>query len=185
MWFKINLSSTIKVMILIIVALIIIIIVTELMLFKSNTNYIQEEYSIVRLKYENILENLKLKNYYERREKELISDIKCLKVLSSINQEDVINILNEHLSLCDIKVENINFNEVIDNNEEINEELVTIINVKMEFKSTYNNFLLLLDSLQNNEIDFAIISASIFFSENEVVDGIIEMNFYGILMSID
>ncbi|MDD4780093.1 MAG: hypothetical protein PHT02_05685 [Tissierellia bacterium] len=120
---------------------------------------VQSEYDIVQRDYEVMHDNFINKNKYKSMEAELIYEKSKLKILNSINQEEIMKIIHEHSTKLGIIINNYNFSEVqpVTLDEEIIENIY-MINVNIEFYSSYENLLLFIDSLQKNDINMSIMN---------------------------
>ncbi|MFA9423507.1 MAG: hypothetical protein ACERLG_08000 [Sedimentibacter sp.] len=156
----------------------------------------QDEYLEIKIDYENMSDNFKNKKYYEDSVNKILKEINELNVLMGIKQEQIIEILNENISSCNIESTCINFSEVLpasfnnNNNNDDNdvdqsgeiknddeEQTAVMISVEIEFKSSYDNMLKFVDELQSGLIDIVIEHMDIYMDKDNVY-GVINLRFY-------
>lgn len=159
----------------------------------------QDEYLKIKIDYENMADNFKKKKYYEDSADKLLKEINALDVLTDIKQEQIIEILNENISNCNIEATSINFSEVIpvrinnSNNAEVvqSEEILNenatqnavMISVQIEFKSSYDNMLKFVDELQNSSINIVIENMRIYMDKDNVY-GVMDLSFYAVPLEV-
>lgn len=153
--------------------------------------------------YEGMLQNFEINNLWEERKQEILGEIDDLNVLCDIKQEQIIEILYKYLLSNSIEIIDINFSEAfpVSRNTTMNENLVeteeyyqSINNsepnklsaltmlVDIEFKSSYENMLSLIDGLQSHSIDMAITNIHVIKCDKDIVYGVMDINFYAIPM---
>lgn len=147
----------------------------------SNFTVIQSEYDKFKNDYEIMHENFINKNKYESREIELIHEKNKLNVLNSINQEEIIKIIHHHALNLGIIINNYNFSEIfpVTHDDEIIDDMY-MINVNIEFYSSYENLLLFIGALQNDKINMSITNLHSAISEEDYNLVKMDMKFYAL-----
>jgi hypothetical protein len=170
---------------------------------------INEDYTQIKEMYDCMALNISLKDFYEWERLKLMFEVRDFNMLSDIKQEDIIEILNKNLASSGIEIVNINFSEVfltgvntlenellvesnsdgyvsndnldLNKSESENDQLsVLTMLVNVEFKSSYENVLTLIDKLHKNQYDIAITNIHIVKSDYNKVYGVVDINFYAI-----
>ena len=145
---------------------------------------------MISSEYETMYDNIKKRNYYDNSLLDLNSKINELNIMTNLRQEQIIDILNEHLSICGIEASGISFSEgksINDNDGETTDEAAVFeaeeISVEMNFKSSYANMLKFIDEIQNSNTDVVIRNVRVSLSgENDSVYGIVILGFYALPM---
>ncbi len=193
-----------KLFIFVLLILIIIFIVDKLMpIITSKRTSISENYNKTKEIYDSMSQNIRMKNFYEKEKEKLLAEVSELNSFSDIKQENIIEILYNSLSTCGIEIISINFSNIfttsidilsnetvseskMDNvNNEMNQLPVKSMIINIEFKSSYEKILALIDKLQENNCDIAITNIHITkfnFNDNYCVMDVI---FYAIPLNIN
>lgn len=163
-----------------------------------NRASIIEDYNKTKEAYDNMSQNIRMKNFYEDQKERLLVEVSELKFFSDINQDNIIEILYQGLSLCGIEIISISFSNVIttsidilsnetvpeskmDNTDIGNNQLpVLSIIINIEFKTSYKKFLALIDKLQENNYNIAITKIHIIKSDINNVHSFMDISFYAI-----
>lgn len=176
----------------------------------SSKNHVNEDYNKICDVYSNMIQNIGMKELYEEKRRELLVEINSMNMLSDIKQENILEILYKHLSSCGVEIININFSEVTpleinsadnevliessaenqtvntisnsNSNLNINEQLSTLTTlVDIEFRSSYERVLTLIDELKENKNDMAITNIHLIKSDYNNIYGVMSVRFYAIL----
>lgn len=163
-------------------------------LFSNNS--INEEHTQISSTYENMTKNIKMKNVYEKEIQNINKEINNLNVLSVLEQEKIIIILNNFMSAHNIELNNISFTEpifilleninssseekTVDDNSIDNESQFAIITANIEFKSNYEDMLEFIDAVQKNTDDTAICSINVITIDEVFVQCTMTLNFYAL-----
>lgn len=176
----------------------------------SSKNHVNEDYNKICDVYSNMIQNIKMKELYEEKRRELLVEINSMNMLSDIKQENILEILYRHLSSCGVEIININFSEVTpleinsadnevliessaenqtvntisnsNSNLNINERLSTLTTlVDIEFRSSYEQVLTLIDELKENKNNMAITNIHLIKSDYNNIYGVMSVRFYAIL----
>lgn len=169
--------------------------VTKSIINKGNlTASYFEEYNKIKQTYEAMFEHLKYKKEYEAKEQDLQDDINDLNLLKALDQDEIIIILDECIKAGNLMVSNIAFSEIKQISLSAENELIEytleaesndlsnfpieMINVHIEFNSTYDDMILFVDKLQGYETEICITNISILNEEGERVYCTIDLSFY-------
>lgn len=134
----------------------------------------QNEYEEIKINYEDMHQNFINKNQYKEKEIRLIQEKNNLNILETLNQEEIIKIIYECCSNCGIIIHKYNFSEVVEvfPDEEANWEEgeliisgLDMINVNLEFYSSYENLINFIKALKNNDVNISI--TNLYFSIND------------------
>lgn len=165
-----------------------------------NKGSVRENYNKTKEIYDNMSQNIKMKNLYEERKNKFLVEINSLSILSDIKQEDILKTLYQSLSSCGIEIVSISFSNVfatsidnssnelvseskMDNTEYENNQLPMVsMFINIEFKSSYDKILALIDKLQENNYDIAITNIHIIKSRSDSSNNhcVMDLNFYAI-----
>lgn len=164
---------------------------------------IREDYNKTKEIYDNMSRNIRMKNFYEEQKKKLLVEVSELNIFSDIRQENILEILYKSFSSCRIEIVSISFSNVIatsidiasneivseskmDNTDFQNDQLpmVSMI-VNIEFKSSYEKILDLIDKLQENNYDIAITNIHIIKSNFNDNHCFMDVSFYAIPLNIN
>ncbi|MGB4438579.1 MAG: hypothetical protein WBJ13_04990 [Sedimentibacter sp.] len=157
-------------------------------------NPIKDEHMKISVDYENISQNFEMENTYEKRKIELLNEIDNLNMETKILQEKIIYILYEYCLKNDIEINNITFSEIMpasltndipdenyDTYEQVDYETAAVfICVSLEFTSSYEDMLNLVDDIKNDHMDIAVTNMRTVSLDGDVVYGVIDLNFYAI-----
>lgn len=160
---------------------------------RSSSNSSSEEYFKIKNTYEVMFENLKSKKDYEDLKQDLQDDINGVKLLKLLSQDEILVVLDECINVGKLNVSNISFSEIrqINLNNE-NESMdytleakssfpIEVINVHIEFNSTYDDLILFVDKIQGYKTEISITNISILNGEEgEMVYCTIDLSFYAI-----
>lgn len=164
-------------------------------LIKISTNSSSHDYNIIKYTYESMFKNIKSKNDYEALEQDLQSKIKNLNFLNTLNQDEILAILEECTKEGKLNVSNIAFSDIRQfslNKENQPESIesfnvssfpIEVMDVYIEFSSTYENMILFVNKLQSNRIEIIITKINILNEdEGEKVCCTIDLTFYAVKM---
>lgn len=166
-------------------------------------NNSSQDYSYIKSTYDTMFENFESNKDYEALEQNLLDEIKDLNLLNTLSQDEILAILDECTNVGRLNVSNIVFSEIREislSSEESNEEStevstelsddegdsmqsfpIEVIDVRIEFYSTYENMILFVNRLQNYESKISIASISILNKEEEEkVHCTIDLKFYAV-----
>ncbi|WP_312833145.1 hypothetical protein [Sedimentibacter saalensis] len=148
-----------------------------------------DEYIKISADYENMYENIKNKNLYEDKLRNINSKINNMNIMTNIRQEQIITVLNEFLSSCFIEASSIDFSEFSDLNnaeaessDEKSEDRVESALVSVSFKASYNDMLKFIDEIQVCKTGAAIKSVRFVMNDNDEFYGTIDLVFYSLKM---
>jgi len=145
---------------------------------------LMKEYKEINLTYEAMSSNLKMKNYYEDRKIQLLDQIKLKNFNNVMLQEQIIDLINNHCIKNNISINNIFFSDknAVDCAEEDIEQLdikpFEIQRVTVEFKCSYENLLLFIDTIKNSNVDIAITNIRVINWGDDIIYVTSDLNFY-------
>lgn len=168
--------------------------------FLSKSITVKEKYDEMYATYDDMFQNIKMKDIYEERRKKLQTEISDMNIPSDIRQEKIIEVLYKNLSSCGIKIVNINFSDVIPvdmstspeailesgyNDEKVYDgenEGASILSmlVDIEFSSNYESVLNLIDKLQECDGNMAITNIHIIKQDYNNVYVNMDVRFYAV-----
>ena len=148
-----------------------------------------DEYLTLSNIYEKMADNIKNMKLYEKQQQELLNEINRLSIMDNLCQEEIINLLSYYVSSCNIDPIKITFSEVRPvifsgaNNSEVSmrdDVEFKNMSVNIEFTSTYDQMLMFIKQVQENENVIDITDMRILNTdEGEGVYCVINLNFYG------
>lgn len=155
-----------------------------------------EEYNNIHSEYENMYQNLNMKSVYEKTKIELLTKLNELNIDSEILQDNIINVLSNISEKNDIELGNMKFSETMpvytDNSkgQEESENLTTMasqqgstavcMKVTLDFDCDFNDMLLFIDDIKNNETEISVIDISILMIDVNKVHVMLNLMFYAL-----
>jgi hypothetical protein len=154
--------------------------------------YINNDYETTKTKFDSMAENIKLSKYYEDKKSNIMNEIESTKVMEELEQEQVIEIIGSHLNESGIEASRISFSEVVPISSETSDTenlssdaysldfQASVMSVTVEFSTSYENMMKLIDSLQSAVKEVAITNIRIVLSEKNDVFTYLQLKFYAV-----
>lgn len=148
-------------------------------------NPITEEYSSTIDIYENMSNNIKMKDAILSKNKELKNEISNLNFDADVLQEDIMSLLYIHSKKNNLEINKIIFSEassVIDENNDVSiiDTNITFIQANVNFKCSFANMLKFIEDIKGGNKYVSITNLYLLSWNEEVLDGTIDLCFYSI-----
>ena len=151
-----------------------------------------EEYNNIHLEYENMSQNLNMKNIYEENQIYLLNKINELNIDTEILQDKIINGLSKLSRKNNIQLGNIKFSEPMpiseDNSkyskeewfESLQENSAICMKVNVDFDSDFDDMLIFIDDIKNSRTEISVIDINILMSDNQKTHTVLNLMFYAL-----
>lgn len=146
-------------------------------LFKKLTA--SEEYDTIHLKYENMYQNLSMKNIYKERQINLNKKISKLNVETEIMQDKIIIELSNVSKRNKIELGNIKFSEIMPVFDE-EENKAVCIKATVDFDGYFDDMISFIDDIKNSKTEISVTNISILMLETDKVHVMLNLTFYAL-----
>lgn len=150
-----------------------------------------EEYNNIHSEYENMYQNLNMKNKYEENYVYLSGKINELNIDTEILQDKIINVLSNTSKKNNIELGNIKFSEIMQVSEyNFNSSVATedfqhdnsavCMKVNVDFDSDFNNMLSFVDDIKNSRTEISVVDINISMSDSQKTHTVLNLIFYAL-----
>lgn len=153
-----------------------------------------KDYKDVKAEFEAMSENFHMKNYYEKRKKEMTGKVNNLDIKEKLNSEQVLSLISNYCENNGIKINRVSFEgmeETVDSAETENAESTynfyknnlkdgESLSVTVEFNCSYEKMLQFIDDIKSNTGNVALTKMRLLYYDDGTVNVVINMNFYSL-----
>lgn len=154
----------------------------------SNVNSVFNEYMDTKNTYNAMTLNFQNNNYFEKRRNQLLNDLKSTDFNFFMHQDQVLSLINYHIVINNIELNNISFGDINSNSAEIEQFYevdsktdktnADVIYVTVEFKSSLEDMLSFMDDIRNESSFITIPSISVLNFDENLVKVSVCLDFY-------
>lgn len=183
-----TISFKYKLLILIVIIIVIISLIAGIPRRIFSKLFIAEEYDNIHLEYENMYQNLSMKNFYEDNQINLIKKINELNIDNDILQDQIINILSNISVKNNIELGNIKFSETMSvfpdtpSTEESDslQNSAVYMKVTADFDSDFDDMISFIDDIKISDTEISLIDISILLLDSDKVHVMLNLMFYAL-----
>ena len=142
-----------------------------------------DEYNKIHSEYENMYQNLNMKNVYKENQVYLLNRINELNIDTEILQDRIISILSNMSKKNNIELGNIKFSEIMpvsDENSKYWQDSPVCMKVNVDFDSDFYDMLTFVDDIKISEMEISVIDINILISDSQKMHTVLNLMFYAL-----